>query len=466
MKRLDMRILLVAAAALAMFLVAVGCTTRPEASETLTMEGNHSSGDLAMVTADTSSEGYQYLEPEISPDNQRIVFTADWGAIPPSGQLPDPIPLNRQIVLVPVGVRQEAQLAITDAGAVLVHMRPIRFRIGDSSVSIDPHVLQQKGQPTWIDEDNIVVWIETPRGARLFRCYVPAGLTSDQLVEPEVIFREPSDDEQFTDTPFWEHLSPAISPDGKWVAFSRFGYVDVDSLNSTTGQSIWVAEMPIQGEVSGLAFQVTESASHVDAPSWSPDGRRLVFQAAMDLVQQTNDVYTKEIFTVDFDTTGFAAEGEIELNRNLTRLTYSPPQEGSPIYVRNERPTFSPDGTRIIFGSDRRVPTLTFVDRNIWWIPEDGSLDPQLVFFTRSDDVDAMMTGGPGNEILLSSAMGFPTEMLDRLWEENVERLLTTEQPDGTYLNLVQAESIATGEREELEFFEGVMSHLYLLTNW
>jgi dipeptidyl aminopeptidase/acylaminoacyl peptidase len=461
-----MRILLVAAAALAMFLVAVGCTTRPEASESLVMEGNHSKGDLAMVTADTSSEGYQYLEPEISPDGQRIVLTADWGAIPPPGHLPDPIPLNRQIALVPVETRLEPQLTIFDAGAVLVHFRPIRFRIGDSPVAIDPHELQQKGQPVWVDDDNILIWIETPRGARLFRCYVPSTLTSDQLVEPQIVFREPSDDEQFTDVPFWEHLSPAVSPDGGWVAFSRFGYADVDSLNSATGQSIWVAKMPVAGEISTTAFPVTSTASHVDGPHWSPDGRRLVFQAAMDLVQETNDIFTKEIFTIDFDTTGLAANGAIETDRNLTRLTYSPPQEGSPIYVRNESAVFSPDGTKIIFVSDRRVPTLTYVDRNIWWIPEDGSLDPQLVFFTRYDDVDPMMTGGPGNEVLLSSSMGFPTEMLDRLWREKYDFLLSTPQPDGTYLNEVQAESIANGEREELEFFEGVMSHLYLLTNW
>lgn len=469
--RLDMRFLLVAATALAVLLLAIGCTTRPEPSETLVMEGNHSRGDLVMVTADTSSDGYHYLEPSLSPDAQRIVLTADWDAVPPPGHLPDPIPLLRQIVVMPVGSQLEPKLSIFEVGAELVHLRPFRFRVGDNPVTIDAHEQQQKGQPIWIDDDNILFWIETPRGARLFRCHVPVGFTSDDLIEPQIVFREPSDDQQFTAIPFWEHLSPSLSPDGNWLAFSRYGYVDVDSLNTATGQSIWIARMPTEGEISDQAFQITSIASQVDGPSWSPDGRHLVFHAGLDLIQSSSDIFTKEIFTVDFDTTGLAADGVVELNKNLVRRTFSPPQEGSPIYVRNESASFSMDGTRIIFVSDRRVPTLTYVDRNIWWIPQDGSLDPQLVFFTRSDDVDPMMTGGPGNEVLMSSAMGFPTEMLQRLWDESVQRLLATPIVDEdtdeiTYLNQVQAEAIATGEREELEFFEGVMSHVYLLSNW
>jgi hypothetical protein len=143
-------------------------------------------------------------------------------------------------------------------------------------------------------------------------------------------------------------------------------------------------------------------------------------------------------------------------------LTFSEAQVGSPISIRNSKPVFSPDGQRIVFVSDRRVPTLTFTDKNIWWIPSDGSLDPQLVFFTRSDDVDPVFTGGPGNEILLSSSMGFPTEMLNVLEAEAYERILALEwQP-----NEVQAAALAASEREELEFFENVMSHLYLLSNW
>ncbi len=94
--------------------------------------------------------------------------------------------------------------------------------------------------------------------------------------------------------------------------------------------------------------------------------------------------------------------------------------------------------------------------------PSDGSLEPQLVFFTRTDDVDPMFTGGPGNELLISSGLGFPTELLDILWAEALERIQIA-QP---YLNEVQVTALADSEREELAFFEGVMSHLYRISDW
>jgi hypothetical protein len=49
-------------------LVVVGCTSKEDPSETLTVCGNHSCGELVMVTTDTSSDGYHYLSPRLSPD--------------------------------------------------------------------------------------------------------------------------------------------------------------------------------------------------------------------------------------------------------------------------------------------------------------------------------------------------------------------------------------------------------------
>ncbi len=46
----------------------VGCSTREDPNETLVLQGNHSPGTLVMVTTDTSSNGYHYLEPSLSPD--------------------------------------------------------------------------------------------------------------------------------------------------------------------------------------------------------------------------------------------------------------------------------------------------------------------------------------------------------------------------------------------------------------
>ncbi len=53
--------------------------------------------------------------------------------------------------------------------------------------------------------------------------------------------------------------------------------------------------------------------------NWSPDGRTIVFQASLDIVGESGVNYAKEIFTLDFDTTGFAANGGVALNQGLHR---------------------------------------------------------------------------------------------------------------------------------------------------
>ena len=83
---------------------AVGCSTREDPSEELIVCGNHSCGDLTMVTIDTNGPGgYQYLDAVVSPDGTRIAFTADWAVIPsiPPEEVGDPI-LARQILVMPV----------------------------------------------------------------------------------------------------------------------------------------------------------------------------------------------------------------------------------------------------------------------------------------------------------------------------------------------------------------------------
>lgn len=462
MKRLDTRLPLLLLVGGVSLLLAVGCTTRPEPTETLAMSGNHSAADVVMVTADTSSDGYQYLDAEMAPDGTRIVFTADWPSILPPGRLPDPLPIVRQIAVTPNDIKTSPLLSLAEGGAQLVRLRPVRYNIAGTDIVIDGHVDEQKGDPTWIDDDHLMFWMGGPRGSRFFRVNASAGFTSADLLPMTALYREPSDDDLFTDIPNWEHLSPAISPDGNWVAFSRFGYVDSDSLATATHQSIWVFRMPMDDQPSDLAFQITGEAAQVDAPAWSPDGRTLAFHATTDLVDAGDAFFSKEIFTIEFDTTGLAVDGAVELNRGIRRLTYSEPQEGSPIRIRNTMPVFSPDGTRIAFISDRRVPALTYTDQNVWWIPVDGSLDPQLLFFTRSTEANVAFTGGPGNEVLISSSFGFPTELLDVLEQEAIERI----RQDNPFLNELQAVALAATEREELEFFEDVMTHLYLVSNW
>jgi hypothetical protein len=95
---------------------ALGCTIRPEVSEELLLEGNHSAGALFMVTSDTSSDGFQYLEPDVSPNGQRVVFSSDWAAITPIRETSSDIPLIRQIVVGDLTTKNEPHLSLRNSG--------------------------------------------------------------------------------------------------------------------------------------------------------------------------------------------------------------------------------------------------------------------------------------------------------------------------------------------------------------
>lgn len=459
-RHLDPRARIAAGLAIAL-LAAIGCTTRPQESETLNMSGNHTAGTLNMVTADTSSSGYSYGEPDLSPDGTRVAFTYDWPALVPSGILPEVPPLIRQLGVIPLDHHFGAQLSLEAQSAALVHMDDYMFRAGTLQERMRPNIDWQKGTPRWLDDDNLMFWMQTSRGARLFRTYVGPGFQHGDHVVAEMIFREP-DDSLDLNWKFWEHLSPRVSPDGRWIAFSRYGHTDADSLHLATQQSIWVCAVPEPGQNADIVFPLTEESSTCDWPAWSPDGRKLVFSASLDLSGGYDGYYTQEIFTIDFDTTGYAETGGVELNNNLDRLTYSPPAEGSNFLVRNQEPAFSADGSIIAFVSDRRVPTITLTERNIWYIPADGTLDPSLLFFTRSDDKAPLFTGGPGRELMLTSSFGFPTEILDQVWQETYEYYEDLD-PE---MNEMQLKAEADAVREELAFFEDVMTHVYTLSNW
>ncbi len=430
----------------------LGCTTKEEPNEVLVMCGNHSCGNLVMVTTDTSSDGFQYLEPVQSPDGNSIAFTCDWQALPSTDRPPDPLPTNRQIALMPTREGTQPENSLTVSGAVLVSMLGFPLSIGGNPPDYFQVDERQKGGPIWLDNSNLILWIQLPRGNRLFRVNL-----STLPVIPEPIYFESSDSDQ--QGGFWQHMQPAISPDRRWLAFSRFGCQSPDILETCTSQSIWVLDMQTAGiNRPNVVFPVTTTASRCGGPTWSPDGRTIAFHASTDLVGISNDPGT-EIFHVAFDTTGLAASGSVPLNQDLRRLTYTDLSLGDPITgIDNLDPSYNRDGSSILFVSTRRAPSITLRRRAIWRIPADGRIDPEIHFFSREDDVDPTYSSTASGEIVLSSSMGFPTEMLDRLEQEAYERIVA-EHPD---VSETAARTAAREEREELEFFAGVMSHIYI----
>ena len=118
-------------------------------------------------------------------------------------------------------------------------------------------------------------------------------------------------------------FSPSWSPDGKWIAFvsNRDGHVNI---RGRLTYEIYV--MDANGE---NQQNLTNDPSNDRSPSWSPDGKRIVFSSDRDNDRDHNI----EIYVMDAD-----GENQERLTNNLTEDQY---------------PSWSPDGKRIAFSARR-----------------------------------------------------------------------------------------------------------------
>ena len=114
---------------------------------------------------------------------------------------------------------------------------------------------------------------------------------------------------------------PAVSPDGKWVAFSA---VEVNLEQNKRTPHLWI--VPAAG---GPAKQVSNEAAGEDRPRWSPDSRQIAFISSKDGGPQ--------IWVADFDASAAALANE----RKLTELSTGASGE-----------LWSPDGKWLLFTSD------------------------------------------------------------------------------------------------------------------
>ena len=454
MKWLRNRFLLLPYVVLLIVFVLVGCTSKEDPGETLLISGNHSTGNLTMVTTDTSSDGYHYLNPQLSPDGLDILFSADWWAIP---TVRDPgegdFVSNRQMIIIPLQVGVEPKVNLEDQGAELIFLKEIKIPISGRDEFFTETQDMDKGSPVWEDDDHVLFWMKLRVGTRLFRVDV-----SDPSFAPiEVLFMEPTD---MDPSPYpWQHLDCALSPDKRWLAFVRFGFAVQDS--SHRGATIQILDMDSAGANNGYdadTYNMTGEYSRIETLNWSPDGTKIIFSGGMDVGGAGVGSGT-EIFTLDVNTAALA-NGTATPDGKISRLTYTSLSEGDPISgILNSGPVYSNDGSRVYFVSTRRAPTTTLHDRNIWVIPSDGRLEPEIHYFTRSDDVDPYVM--PDGTLLFSSALGFPTEMLVRLEEEAYQRWLVRNEEEDLGLDEVQMRELAAEEVRNIEFFEGVMSHIY-----
>jgi TolB protein len=137
---------------------------------------------------------------------------------------------------------------------------------------------------------------------------------------------------------------PAISPDGRQIAFNRaFGRIRDDQIDHSG-----IYRMRIDGShIRKVSLPATRTAEDGE-PQWSPDGKQIVFVRHNYTVRPRGG---QAVFVINADATG------------LRRVT--------PYKLRaGDGPDWSPDGSQILFRSPENED---FLDCDIWTIHPDGT---------------------------------------------------------------------------------------------
>jgi Tol biopolymer transport system component len=183
-------------------------------------------------------------------------------------------------------------------------------------------------------------------------CVVTRGLSLIVLGAAALLLGAGAAPARVSATRFVGNDAPSWSPDGKRIAFTSFRHGRGD---------IYVVNADGSGEQ-----RLTTNPAHDDLATWSPDGSRIAFSSLRD--------GNFEIYVMNADGTG------------QTRLTTDPEDDFSP--------SWSPDGRRIAFRSNR--------DSNgeIYVMNVDGTGQTRLTFNTASDHSPAW---GPNGQIAFVS---------------------------------------------------------------
>jgi TolB protein len=141
--------------------------------------------------------------------------------------------------------------------------------------------------------------------------------------------------------------APAVSPDGRWIAFAK-------------GTPGGLGDIYIMNAAGGELVNVTNSPYEDGFPAWSPDGTELVFTSTR--FDQPGNVPNTDVYRIGRDGTG------------ERRLTTDPAEDLTPTWSpdgeliafvttrdgNHEIYTMAPDGSRLAFSS-LRTPTRSIV---------------------------------------------------------------------------------------------------------
>ena len=186
----------------------------------------------------------------------------------------------------------------------------------------DQHKLVDGANPTWSPDGSWIAFVMgRDHGADLWKIR-PDGTGLTQL----------------TRSTGWDEL-PVWSPDGSGIAFLR-------------GRAIYV----VNSDGTGVSIVAEIRGAWPFQPQWSPDGSMLAFEVEM---PATSDAEAKgernyDIFTVNADGTGLV---------DLTPTTN----------ITENYPIWSPDGTKIAFGSSRMLSGENAGSFDLYTMNSDGN---------------------------------------------------------------------------------------------
>jgi Tol biopolymer transport system component len=150
-----------------------------------------------------------------------------------------------------------------------------------------------------------------------------------------------------------EYVNARWSPDGKQVVFTINRYATPPTNESLLGSSIAVVKTD-GSEVNSPRF-LTDAAMFGSHPDWSPDGKRIVFNTH-GLGFDADWAKASNLYTINPDGTGLT---------QVTRFGDNDTRVGTP--------SWTPDGTQILFTHTLRNASNPDGDRHAAFIHPDGS---------------------------------------------------------------------------------------------
>jgi Tol biopolymer transport system component len=355
----------------------VGCDISPEPEEEFQL-----SGVLSQATIDTTTT--DHIRPAVSPDGTRILFITD--AFAEGKNASTPAGDFAMVTMPGPGVVPPLVASVLEnPGFTRINLGQIP---NDNGILFNPFE-SIKGEAAWLpDGQRFVAVIHNDDGnERIYRFDLlpDAGLGQVGVTNPTLI-----DDVGFASVGnrnSYHYLSPAVSPDGEWLAYARYYFRAGDEVAGIPTVAEYMAIFAYNFGT-GQVVRVTNGSTLEQDPTWSPDGGQIVFTV------QNGVVGTRDLMRVNFNPGQDADIREwipweqggqnAPFTDGRVRLTTTAGTEDWKLPVGSFDATWMRDG-RIVFTSTRRAPGVSERVRNLWAMNADGS-DQRLIFFSRWDE--------------------------------------------------------------------------------